>query len=210
MSEELLDYALTTVARIKDRLTITGSNHDAELLRLINGATDFIQSQTNRKFLSQELTETHSFKVNKPDTIFLKNRPVTAIASVKYRVGLFDAPNFTAIPTTDYALTDDGEAGIIDVQGWLYKGTKVAQVVYTSGYLINWENAGDNDTHTLPADITELCEKLVVRTFKRREDEGKESISMNSPGGGTTRFLKELTEEDKVTISKYMITPAFL
>lgn len=211
MAEELLAYALTTVARVKNRLGITADSHDTLIEEIINGVTDFIESQTNRKFKETTHTEIHSYNYDRPDTIFLKNRPVSSVTSVKYRQGLFNVPNYTDISATDWILQNNGNEGIIQIAGgWLYRGTNVVQVVYIAGYKINFTNAGDDDTHTLPADITELCEKLVSKAYNKRDNEGKESISVSATGGGTTRYLKELTEDEKATLVKYTIVPAFV
>ena len=70
----------------------------------------------------------------------------------------------------------------------------MARVSYVAGYLIDFANAGDITKHTLPYDLTELCERLVTRWFKRREAEGKDSDGFN---GGLTVWAKELNEEDK-------------
>ncbi len=210
MAEQLPSYALTTVARIKARLSITASTFDDLFLRMIASASDFIEGQCNRRFKQTSHTEIKSFRIVRPDMIFLKQRPVVSITSLKYRVGLFNDPNYTAIPATDFTLLNDGKEGIIKVEGgWLFEGANVAQVVYLAGYLIDFDNLGDESKHNLPGDITDLCERLVIKVFKRREDEGKDSVSLSIQGGGTTKWLKELTEDDKLTLEKHIINPAF-
>lgn len=210
MAEVLPANALTTVARIKAKLTITESGHDAIFLRMIASFSDFIESQCNRKFLKQTHTETLSFSYDDPDMVFLKYRPVASITSFQWRQGLFDAPNYTDIPTTDYVLMNDGKTGIVKVEGgWLREGTNVAQIVYLAGYLISFDDLGDLDKHNLPGDITDLCERLVTRVFKRREDEGKEHSILVSQGGGRTKWLKDFQAEDQLTLDKYIINPAF-
>ena len=206
MAEQILAHALSTIARVKDRLTITSANHDTEFERLINSVTDFIESQTNRRFLETTHTEIHSFGYAGPDMIFLKQFPVQSVTSVKWRQGLFDNPNYSLVPTTDWVLRNDGLEGIIKVErGWLYEGENVAQVVYLAGYKINFANAGDNSTHTLPADLTDLCERLVVRIFKRRENEGKDSTT--SAQGSSVNYMDGFTDEDQLTLDKYRANP---
>jgi hypothetical protein len=50
MPEQIAPYSLTTRQRAKDRLGITSADFDTLLDRLISAATDFIESQTNRRF----------------------------------------------------------------------------------------------------------------------------------------------------------------
>lgn len=208
MAEQILAYALTTVQRVKDRLGITVAGHDTLLQRLINGATDFIESETNRRFKETTYTnEVYSLHGAKQDMVFLRQIPVTALTSAQYRAGTVSTPQWTDFITDDYELLEGGESGIIKFYGGVVRGINVVRFTYTAGYKINFSNAGDNSTHTLPADLTELCERMAIRWFKRRESEGKLSEAFE---GATTQWANELTGEDKEIINKYRRLPAFL
>jgi hypothetical protein len=203
MAESLPTYALTTVARVKDRLAITTAGHDALLLRLVLSATDFIEGQCNRRFKATDYTELHSFEKSNNRRIFAKHPPINTLTKIESRTGTVNSPNYVDIPATDYIKDEDGKSGIITVEGgWLYKGPNTVRVTYNGGYLIDFANFG-SATHTLPADISELCERLVVSAFKRREAEGKDT---ESSGGGTITWSKELRAEDKMTLARHTIT----
>ncbi|GIW70325.1 MAG: hypothetical protein KatS3mg101_1072 [Patescibacteria group bacterium] len=208
MSEQLLSYALTTVQRVKDRLAITGANFDTLIQRLINSATYFIESETNRHFAETTYTdEVYSIYGAKQDMVFLKNAPVSAITSAQYRAGTPSNPAWTNFTADEYELVEDGKSGIVKLYGLAGRGINALRFTYTAGYKINFTNAGDMVTHTLPADITDLCERLVIRWFKRRESEGKTSEAFD---GGQINWQSELTNEDKETIARYRRLPAFL
>lgn len=205
MAEAILAYALTTAARVKTRLTITVNNHDTPLLYLINSVTDFIEGECNRRF--KETTYTN--EVYSPQGgrfIILKQSPVSSVSSVQYRAGLKSNPTWTDFNADDWELMEDGQSGMIEARGLLH-GTNLFRVTYVAGYKINFTNYGDNNTHTLPADLTDLCERLVVRWFKRRESGGKQSEGLQ---GGSINWKDELDSEDKVTIARYKRIPNFV
>lgn len=198
MAETLLSYALTTVARVKTRLTITVSAHDTILLYLINSVTDFIEGECNRRFKETAYTdEVYSISGN-GNLLILKQAPVSVI-SLQYRAGLKSNPNWTDFNLDDWEVLEDGESGIIKFHGGI-RGTNSVRVSYVAGYKINFANYGDVSTHTLPADLTDLAERLAIKLFKRRESEGKEREVM----GNSMTIWKDLVgPEDMETINKY-------
>lgn len=205
MAEAILAYALTTVARVKTRLTITVNNHDTPLLYLINSVTDFIEGECNRRF--KETTYTNEvYSPQGGHFIVLKQSPVSSVTSVQYRAGLKSNPTWTDFNSDDWELMEDGQSGMIEAHGILH-GTNLFRVTYVAGYKINFTNYGDNNTHTLPADVTDLCERLVVRWFKRRESGGKQSEGLQ---GGSINWKDELDSEDKTTLARYKRIPNFV
>lgn len=207
MAEIIYTKALTTVARIKDRLGLTNTNNDTLLLRVINGVTDQIEGYCGRKFLRATYTEIRSIQPGEIAFLVLKNAPVASITSFEYNSGLIASPTWSAFPSESYALSEDGESGIIELTQILPNGIpNSVRVVYVAGYLIDWSNAGAS-THTLPADLTEVAEQLVTRYFKRRENEGKQNESFN---GASISYLTDLTEEQKEVLNRYKRTNLFL
>lgn len=201
MAESLFPYALTTVARVKTRLTITVSTHDAILLYLINSVTDFIEGECNRRFKVAVFTnELYSMQSNGSNLLILKQSPVSAISYLQFRAGLKSNPNWTDFAADDWELLDDGGSGIIEFHGAVVRGTNNIRATYTAGYKINFANYGDGNTHTLPADLTDLAERLVTKLFKRREAEGKVREDFN---GGSITWKDLLNLEDAETINKY-------
>ena len=202
MAEAVVTYALTTKARIKNKLGITIADHDTILDRLISSYTDFIQSQTNRYFKRTNYTnEIYSVKA-KQDFLFLKQTPVISISSFQQRSGLPNAITWADVNAGEYELSPDTELGMIQCYFHLQQGVNQYRVSYTAGYLIDFDTVG-TATHTLPLDISELCEKLVIKAWKRREKAGLASESFD---GNQTSWQKEMDPEDQATIDRYRRT----
>ncbi|MDQ3158804.1 MAG: hypothetical protein M3P98_01545 [bacterium] len=198
MAEIIYTHSLTTVARVKNRLVITDSGFDTVFLRGINAMTDLIESYCNRRFKSTMYTDQIISTRHGGTDLLLKQSPVTSLASISYTVGM--PKTWTAYnATNDYELIEDGKSGIVKMYAGLPKGENTIKVTYTAGYLIDWANFGSS-THTLPADLSDLCERLVVRIFKRRDAEGKSQEGFES---NAITWATELTKEDKMTLAKY-------
>jgi len=86
--EKVSPYALTTLARVKDRLSIAISDSDAVLTRVINGATDLIERECGKSglerfpndghFVQKTYTnEVYSIRGSKQIFLVLRNAPVT-------------------------------------------------------------------------------------------------------------------------------------
>lgn len=205
MAEIIYLHNLTTIQRIKDRLTITGTNFDTLFLRLANSITDFIEGETNRRFLKTTYTN-EVYSVYGGEFLLLKQAPVSVLTSFQYRAGTVSNPSWTSFIADDYELLESGKSGIIKVYGGLPKGTNSVRATYDAGYLIDFVNFG-SATHTLPADITDLAERLIVKLFKKRESEGKQSESYE---GGNVAWKELLDEVDKEIINRYKRLPTFV
>lgn len=206
MAEAITPYALTTQQRVKDRLQITTAAFDTLLLRLISAATDLIESSCNRRFKKTTYTnEVYSARGANPQFIFLKQIPVAVITTFQYRAGTPSNPAWTNFIADNYELLEGGESGIIKVYGGLPYGVNQVRVTYDAGYLIDFANAG-TATHTLPFDLSDLCERLTVKLYKRKESEGKLNESFD---GGSVTWKALLDDEDKMTIAKYRRDPPF-
>jgi hypothetical protein len=130
---------------------------------------------------------------------------ICGLLNLQYRAGTPDNPSWTNFIPTQFELVDDGKAGIVRVYGFIssiYNNTIKAD--YWAGYLINWQKAGDNLTHTLPMDITRTCENLVIRAYKRREQAGKTSQSLE---GSTITYDRMLDSIDQQVIARYRRVP---
>ncbi len=212
MAEVIAPYVLTTRQRVKDRLTITVTTFDTLIDRLVSAATDFIEGECQRRFKSTTYAnEVYSIYGAKPEYVFLKQAPISAITSFQYRSGTPSNPNWTSFPVDNYELLQDGASGIIRVYGGLsgnlmFSGINSIRATYTAGYLIDFANAG-TATHTLPFDLTDLCERLTIKMFKKREGEGRASESYE---GGSVTWKDLLDEADKMTIGRYRRNPQFI
>jgi hypothetical protein len=201
MAEQIFTYSLTTVARLKELITLTSAGFDVKLLYLINSVTDFIEGECNRRFKETTYTnEIYSIDHGGQNFLQLKQFPVSAVTSLKYKAGTKSNPNWTEFNADDWEVLEDGETGLIQIYGTLPIGINNISVTYTAGYKINFTNYGDNTTHTLPADLTGLAERLVTKFLKRREAEGKLTESYD---GGSVTWKDDMTGEDKATIDRF-------
>lgn len=212
MSEKLLAYALTTEARVKDRLTITGANFDPLIQRLINGVTEFIERSCNRRFKETVyMNEVYSVISPRQEFLVLKQAPASAVTSLQYRAGTPSNPNWTGFIADQFELYEDGDSGILKVYGGIPKGTNSIRVSYTAGYKFNFANAGDagdaTPTHTLPYEISELAERLVIKAFKKRESVGK---SQEGFEGSNVNWQKEMDDDEKEILLRHVRIAKFI
>lgn len=136
-----------------------------------------------------------------PDAVF----QVSGLISFEWRAGTPTFPSWTSFILDQYELVNDGKAGIVRIYGVmprLYSNS--VRLTYYAGYLVDWANAGNYTTHTLPSDISSTVENLVVRRFKRRFQAGKSSEALE---GATTSWRADLDIDDKAVLSHYKRMP---
>lgn len=200
-----VEYALTTKERVKQKISIATSVSNDELIdRLISGVTDFIECYCNRRFKQQvDISEIQSAEADSQKFFFLKQAPASSLTAY-YNSGTVASPTWTAYPAEDYQLDEDGKSGIVRIYGGVGKGTNVVKFVYTAGYLIDFDNEFNSSMHTLPFDISELADRLVIRWYKKREAAGKASESYE---GGSVNWRDALDEDDRMTLDSYRRVP---
>ena len=208
MAEKIYDNALTTLIRVKERLTIDKGTFDALLTRMINAVTDLIESGANRKFKEKVYTdELYSVYHDKEEFILLEQIPVSALSKLQYRMGLPNNPAWQDFPPESFELSESGASGLVRLYFAPPKGTNIVKATYTAGYKIDFANFGDITKHNLPADISDLCERLVTRIFKRRDAEGKSREAFDN---GTVDWSSDLSAEDKEILNRYKKLPVFI
>ena len=207
MPEKIITYALTTKERVKDRINLTNPDLDTLLDRLIAGVTDYIENYCGRRFLRTTYTnEVITIRHPGQKMLTTQNIPIVSVSSLQYRTGLKSNPNYTDFNTDDWEIMNDGEEGLIQVYG-LFRQINAVRISYVAGYLIDFKNAGDSTLHTLPFDLSDLAERLVIKRFKRREQEGRVSEAFD---GATVAWESFLTEDDKMTLGSYERVPEFV
>lgn len=205
-----LAYALTSTAKVKDRLAVTvaDATRDAVFLSMIYAATDFIEKacggvRFKRTTYTQELYDGSmlgDMNVKMPNLI-LKNAPLISISAFQYRTGSRSNPSWVDFGADDYEPMLN--AGILHVAGGLPSGLQNIRISYIAGYLIDFTNEMDDSLHTLPHDISDLCERLVTKLIKRRESEGRSQESFNNSSINWGSFLED---HDKTIIANYRRT----
>jgi len=187
-------------------------NYDGLLIRYINWATHWINNECNRVFVQQTYVD-DTYSITKPSQSVLKLRqwPVFILSRLQWRAGTPTNPNWTDFIADQYELIDPttdpitGDVyypkGLVRVYGVLPRiYNNMVRATYTAGYPVNWSDAEDGDNHMLPGDITNVCENMVVRRFKRRLFAGKTSESIE---GATTTWSRDLDTEDREVLAQY-------
>lgn len=126
---------LTTLATVKEELSITTSADDAVLGRKIDEATSEIEAHLGRSFRRETLTETVWGTDGCADYLVLARAPVVSVTSVTV--------DDVLIAASEYRL--DGEAGILhrlDASGYpsFWSWCKSIVIVYAAGYLLPGES----------------------------------------------------------------------
>lgn len=200
-------YALTTIDRVKAKLGITTTQSDTMLTRIVYACTDYIENACSQRFqrttYTQELYDGSNIDGSPKTMLFLKNGNVTTISSFQYRTG--SKSNATWVDFQADTYQEMLALGVIRTR--LPSGLQNIRISYTAGYLIDFANENDPALHTLPFDLTDLCERLVIKYYKRRESEGRASESFGSGGGQSSITWKEdIDDYDKTVIGNYSRT----
>jgi hypothetical protein len=210
--EQVSPYALTTLARVKERLQITINDFDFVLTRMINATSTYIERQCGKSgpekypndghFVRKTYTnEVYSIFGNRQQFLVLRNSPVSVLTSFQWRAGQPSTPFWTDFTIDQYELVEEGTSGIIRVYGTMPRiYSNMVRATYTAGYPIDWQNAGNGTTHLLPDDLTNTCENIVVRMFKRRQLAGQSSEAIN---GATISWKNALDAMDQDVINSY-------
>lgn len=207
--------ANATASNTGINLTVVGqpSAYDTVLVRLINYATNYINNECGRTSFVQQTyaNDTYSIDSGRQDTLILRNTPVFSISSFQWRAGTPTNPQWTDFVADQYELIDPRTdppsgtvwypSGMVRVYGVLPRlYSNMIRASYVAGYPVNWANAEDRSTHWLPGDITNVCENLVVRRFKRRQLAGQSSQALE---GATTSWRSEIDAEDLDVLGQY-------
>lgn len=191
---------LTTVAKVKEYLGITDSGSDAILATLVSGVSQYISSYCGgRNFGSRSYVETYDTYTGRRK-IFLRQIPVTAVSSVKYRSGTPSAPVWNTYNADSYLTYL--KPGYIQFFGPLPSVPQGLQVTYTAGYLIDFNNYDDQNLHTLPKDLTIAANEMIGNMMNTRKAGG---ISSETTEGQTIQYdmKRAMTESVKNTLDSY-------
>ena len=197
--------------------------YDTVLTRMINSVSQWMATECGRfSFVYQLYTnETYSIDNARQTFLSLRNTPVwpasdgVHLTDFSWRAGTPSNPSWTEFIPDQYELVDphpiptnpDAGAiwypsGIVRVYGVLPRiYSNMIRATYYGGYPVNWTNAGDQQTHLLPDDLTATAENLVVRRFKRRMLAGQSSMTLE--GATTSGWRNVLDVEDAAVLGQY-------
>lgn len=191
---DLLSYALTDVASVKESLGIASSDttRDNLIKRKINQATLFIESYCglpqDHHFAQTTYTQ-EEYDATNNDTLVLKMRPVISLSSFQRREGSTSTDGFDDVEADLYFV--DLPSGVIEL---LFNATGAwnrYRVTYSAGYA------------TIPADLAEACvtlasfyvENSASGTAVKKKQEGQRSIEYFQ-GSGTGSVIDQLGLDD--------------
>lgn len=172
---DLLSYALTDVASVKESLGIDSgdTSKDNLIKRKINQATLYIESycSLSRDHHLKESTYTNEeYDGTNNSTIVLRMRPVSVITTFQRRDSTLSDGAFSDVESELYF--SDLNAGVIELVTRSNGGWNRYRVTYTAGY------------STIPADLAEACVTLACYyvdnsasgTAVKKKQEGSRSI----------------------------------
>lgn len=199
---QLLSYALTTVADVKESLGIDAgdTSKDNLIIRKINQATLYIESYCSlprdHHFALTTYTNEEYDGVGK-NTIVLKMRPVVSLTSFQGRNSVTSDGTFDNIESELYFT--DLNAGVIELLFTTTHSWNMYRVTYSAGY------------STIPFDLSEACvtlacfyvENSASGTAVKKKQEGQRSIEyfQNSGGGTGDSVIDQLGIDD--LLSRY-------
>lgn len=198
----MINYALTTKERVKARIEMTASALDDVIETWIATATDFIEhSCGGRRF--KETTYTNEVydgsglysNPTKNNFLILRNTPIATVSKIEYKTGLNSNPSWVEYSVNDYDVMPNGAIRIS-----LPEGYQNVRVTYTAGYKIDFANQYNTANHTLPFDLSNLAEKMVIKLLKKRESEGKSQETLRD---STINWGSFIDSEDQVVINTY-------
>jgi hypothetical protein len=127
---------------------------------------------------------------------------ISGLISFQWRAGTPSNPNWTSFITDQFELEGQGHSGIVRVYGVMPRlYSNMVRATYVAGFPYDWQNAGNaGGTHQVPADLTNLCDNLVVRFFEQRRLAGKASESIQ---GATVAWRNQLDAADQNVLNNY-------
>lgn len=198
----LKDYALTTVADVKESLGIPGANtqYDNLIIRKINAATAAIEKYCSRRFKATDYTD-ESYNGSRGNQLVLNNYPIIGDITLKARDSALNEADFETLDTEIYFI--GANSGVIDLLFSSGRRWGAFAVSYRGGY------------EEIPDDLAEACAQLAAYYVKNSgsdvgvasKREGGRQINYASATISFQRILENLGIDD--TINAYASTAAF-
>lgn len=165
MPATLHQYALTSLAAVKQFADITTNADDDLLVQLINSATDLIERRCGRRFAKTtyagELQDGDG-----SDELLLNQYPIAADEPVEVSI------DGVALNPTEFQAYD--QEGMLYRRARWPRGHRNVSIAYTAGY------------ETIPADLAQAANEIVTLLYRRRknlesssEKVGEFSVSYN-------------------------------
>lgn len=202
--------ALTTIARVKIFMGVSGDSKDAKLTQLINQVTGFIEQYTKRNMLSQTYTD-EEYDGTGIDTLILRQFPVTTFTQLQVNSATDNSDSWETINASRYFAGEDGRVRFATSKGsflstdsgFFIEDKNKYRVTYDAGFLIDFANENDPTKHTLPQEIEYAAHKLISGAFNLSKGQGYKSHKV---GDISAVFNKELFEDKEIKsiLNKYV------
>lgn len=194
--------ALTTLDKVKEYLGITDSNSDTVITALVSSVSAYISSYCGgRQFGSHDYVETYD-TYNGRHKVFLRQIPVNTVSAVKYRAGTPSTPVWNTYNVDSYLTYL--KPGYIHFYGALPSVPQGLQITYNAGYLIDFDNYDDINSHTLPKDLTLAANEMIGNVLNTRKAGG---IASETTEGQTIQYdlKRAMTESVKNILDSYKL-----
>lgn len=194
MEIKLADNALTTLETIKRILQIPQEEQTSDdiLIQLINAASAWVETMTDRKFglaeYKQKCIGTNSQK------LVLEQYPIVSVESVK--------DNGADLLTNQYDWKSEGKLGILyredswkcrgysyGLSGDIVSPQRYIEVNYHAGYILPKDGTEENPS-TLPADLEQVVWGIVEQEYLIRSN-GTQGLSAFSISDVSWTFDKQ-------------------
>lgn len=200
--------ALTTLEVTLSFLGLAGTEDEeirGVVTRLINSASAYIETMTDRKFGRQDYTETLS--AGGGQDLCLKQYPIVAVAEVR------DVAMSQIVPPDSYDL-QDGAIGVLHRdRGWAERGfrsglanditsrARYIRVAYTAGYILP-KDGTEEQPSDLPYDLQMIVWQMVQQQWTLAQS-GAAGLSAFSVSDMSWTFDKALSEQVTNIIQQY-------
>lgn len=177
------------------------------LIRLINSASEYIETMTSRKFALTLYTEGHYG--SGAQELCLGQYPIREVIMVE------DIENEYNIPSNSYSADDTGDIGVIyRDEGWpprgyvaglandVRAGRKYLKVTYKAGFVLP-KDATEENPCDLPFDLQYIVWQMVQQQWNLANN-GANGLSAFTISDVTWTFDKELSTQVKDIINKYL------
>lgn len=188
---DLVSYALTTLADVKESLGIDSGNtsQDNLIKRKINQATEMIEAYCgldNDHHFKQTTYTDEVYDATSNNYLRLKARPLITLTSISARDTYANEDDWTTLDTENY-FTDEYSNVVSNVSSF-WGGFSRWRVTYTAGFA------------TIPSDLAEACVMLASFLVEnassggsavKSKQEGQRKIEYFDPGQASSNSLFE-------------------
>lgn len=184
--------ALATLAQAKEFLGITGTDQDALITRLLDAATQYLETQTGRTLAQTTLTEYYDGDGDR--TLFVASPPASF---ENYGVDTYLKIDDVQIDE-DAFVVHSGEGRIVLDSAVFSRGDKNVEVKYKGGFA------------TVPADLVQATIELAGAMLKRGRSAGVKSESIgdysvtysdvNAAGGGLSPTIDSVVSHYRLAL----------